>query len=126
MQDSTSMGSAGPVFWIVWCAIILLMVVSMWKVFVKAGKPGWAAIIPIYNIIVLLDIAGKPMWWIILCLIPFVNFIVIILIYVAVAKNFGKGVGFALGLIFLGISLANPAALRSFASWALRAPRSAP
>ena len=99
----TSSGSPGPVFWIVWCAVILFMIVSMWKVFVKAGKPGWACIVPIYNIIVLLDIAGKPLWWIILCLIPFVNFIVIILIYVGVAKNFGKGVGFAIGLVLLGI-----------------------
>jgi Family of unknown function (DUF5684) len=99
----TSSGSPGPVFWIFWCAIILFMIVSIWKVFVKAGKPGWASIIPIYNIIVMLDIAGKPLWWIILCLIPFVNFVIIILVYVALAKAFGKGVGFALGLIFLGI-----------------------
>lgn len=99
----TSSGSPGPVFWILWCAVIVLMIASMWKVFVKAGKPGWASIIPIYNVIVLLDIAGKPLWWIILFIIPLVNLIAIIVVYVALARAFGKGVGFALGLIFLGI-----------------------
>jgi len=73
----------------------------MWKVFEKAGKPGWAAIVPIYNLIVLLQIAGKPVWWIVLLLIPVVNLVVLIVMYSGVARNFGKGVGFALGLIFL-------------------------
>ena len=67
----------------------------------SAGEPGWAAIIPIYNFIVLLKIAGKPVWWFILMLIPFVNFIVAIIAALAVAKNFGKGTGFGLGLAFL-------------------------
>ncbi|MGZ7032929.1 MAG: DUF5684 domain-containing protein, partial [Thermoanaerobaculia bacterium] len=64
-------------------------------------EPGWAAIVPIYNMIVLLKIAGKPLWWIILLFIPFVNFIIVILVYFALAKNFGKGAGFALGMVFL-------------------------
>lgn len=55
---------------IIYLAIIVLMIASMWKVFTKAGKPGWAAIVPIYNIIVLLQIVGRPTWWIILFLIP--------------------------------------------------------
>ena len=80
----------------------VLMVAAMWKVFTKAGKPGWAAIIPIYNVIVLLDIAGKPAWWIVLYLIPIVNFVMLILTYVALAEKFGKGGGFAMGLVFLG------------------------
>ncbi|MGZ7079140.1 MAG: DUF5684 domain-containing protein, partial [Thermoanaerobaculia bacterium] len=58
-------------------------------------------IVPIYNMIVLLKIAGKPLWWIILLFIPFVNFIIVILVYFALAKNFGKGAGFALGMVFL-------------------------
>jgi len=86
---------------ICWIVLVLLIVAGMWKVFVKAGKPGWAAIIPIYNMIVLLEIAGKPLWWFILLLIPFVNLIVIIIVLVALARNFGKGVGFALGLLIL-------------------------
>ena len=82
-------------------ALIILMVAAMWTVFKKAGEPGWAALIPIYNIMVLLKIAGKPMWWVILMLIPFVNIIVLIIAIVGLARNFGKGAGFALGLVFL-------------------------
>jgi hypothetical protein len=81
----------------------VVMIAAMWKIFTKAGKPGWASIIPIYNVIVLLDIAGKPVWWFILFLIPIVNFVMLILTYVALADKFGKGGGFAVGLIFLGI-----------------------
>lgn len=84
-------------------AVALLMIASMWKIFVKAGKPGWAAIVPIYNFIVLLEIAGKPAWWIILLIIPVVNFIIVIMLSVSLAKKFGKGVGYGLGLAFLGV-----------------------
>lgn len=87
---------------IVTLAIAVFLIAAMWKVFEKAGKPGWAAIIPIYNIVVLLEIAGKPLWWIVLFLIPFVNFVVAILLGIAVARSFGKGTGFGLGLTFLG------------------------
>lgn len=73
-----------------------LVIAGMWKAFAKAGKPGWAAIIPIYNIVVLLDIVGRPLWWIILLLIPFVNFVVGILLNIDFAKAFGKGIGFAI------------------------------
>ena len=83
-------------------AIIVLALVGMWKVFVKAGKPGWAAIIPIYNIIVLLQITGKPIWWIILMIIPVVGFIIAIIVMIALAKSFGKGVGYGIGLAILG------------------------
>lgn len=86
---------------ICWLVLILLIVAGMWKTFVKAGKPGWAAIIPIYNVIVLLEIAGKPLWWFILFLIPVVGLIVALFVCIAVARNFGKGVGFAIGLWIL-------------------------
>ena len=88
---------------IVWLAIVVLMVASMWKVFEKAGKPGWAAIIPIYNFVVLLEIAGKPAWWAILFFIPLVNFIMLVITSLSLAKKFGKGAGFGLGLALLGI-----------------------
>jgi len=71
------------------------------EVFTKAGKPGWASIVPIYNIIVYLQIAGKPEWWVILMFIPVVNLIVGIIALLAFAKSFGKGGGFAVGMIFL-------------------------
>lgn len=92
-----------PMFWIVWLAVVVFVIAAWWRVFEKAGKPGWAAIVPIYNIIVVLEIAGKPLWWILLCLIPLVNIVVIVIVYIAFARNFGKGVGFGWGLAFLGI-----------------------
>ena len=82
-------------------ALLVLLFAGMWKVFQKAGKPGWAAIIPIYNIIVLLQIAEKPLWWIVLYFIPIVNFVAVILVSIAVAKRFGKGVGFGIGIALL-------------------------
>jgi hypothetical protein len=98
---STSGNAPGPVFWICEAAFILLIVASMWKVFSKAGQPGWAAIIPIYNIYVMCKVAGRPGWWLLLMLIPFVNLIVAIILNVDIAKRFGKGIGFAIGMILL-------------------------
>ncbi len=86
---------------IVYLAIIILMIAAMWKIFTKAGKPGWAAIIPIYNTIVLLEVVGKPIWWFILMLIPFVNIIILIIVNLELAKKFGQSTGFAIGLILL-------------------------
>jgi len=83
-------------------AIIVAIIAGFWKVFVKAGKPGWAAIVPIYNLIVLLDIVGKPLWWVILFFIPIVNLIMAILVGLAVAKSFGKSDAFGIGLGLLG------------------------
>ena len=105
-QDNSapSNGAAGAAFGvigIVYLAIIVLLVAAMWKIFTKAGKPGWAAIIPIYNLIVLLEIAGRPLWWFILMLIPIVNLIAFIIVAVDVARKFGKGVGFAIGMVIL-------------------------
>ncbi len=88
---------------IVWLAVIVLMIASMWKIFTKAGQPGWASIIPIYNLIVLLQVAGKPLWYIVLFFIPIANLVALILINVGLAKSFGKGGGFAAGLILLPI-----------------------
>jgi hypothetical protein len=92
----------GLVLTVVYLAIVVTIIAGVWRVFTKAGKPGWAAIVPIYNVIVLLEIAGKPLWWILLLLIPLVNLIILILVGIEVAKNFGKGAGFGLGLTFLG------------------------
>jgi len=100
-DHSTSGNAPGPVFWICEAAFILLIVASMWKVFSKAGQPGWAAIIPIYNIYVMCKVAGRPGWWLLLMLIPFVNLIVAIILNVDIAKRFGKGIGFAIGMILL-------------------------
>jgi hypothetical protein len=83
--------------------VAVVLIVAMWKVFTKAGQPGWASIIPIYNIYIWCKIVGRPAWWIILMLIPLVNFIICIILCIDLAKSFGKGAGFGIGLAFLGI-----------------------
>ena len=92
-----------PVSMIFGLLIALLLIVAMWKVFTKAGQPGWASIIPIYNLYIWCKIVGRPWWWILLMLIPFVNFIICIILCIDLAKSFGKGVGFGIGLALLGI-----------------------
>lgn len=87
---------------LIYLAIVVLVIIGFWKVFVKAGKPGWAAIVPIYNLIILLEIAGKPIWWIVLFFIPIANLVAAILIGIAVAEAFGKTPGFGIGLALLG------------------------
>lgn len=94
---------AGIVMLIIYFAIILLVIISQWMIFEKAGKPGWASIIPIYNIVVLLEIVGKPIWWVILFLIPCVGIIVAIIVVFELARVFGRGAGTGLGLLFLPI-----------------------
>lgn len=81
--------------------VFVVVIIGMWKTFEKAGKPGWAAIIPIYNCIVLLEIVGKPLWWIILLLIPFVNLIVAIMLCHQLSLSYGQGLGMTLLLIFI-------------------------
>ena len=92
----------GILFILIVIALSLFLIVSLWKVFVKAGQPGWGIFIPIYNIYLLLMIAGKPGWWLILYLIPLVNIVIGILVAIDIAKNFGKDSAFGLGLAFLG------------------------
>jgi hypothetical protein len=93
----------GPIFWICYLAFTILMIAAWWKIFSKAGQPGWACIIPIYNLYVWCKIVGRPWWWILLMLIPLVNFIILIILFIDLAKSFGKGVGFGIGLILLPI-----------------------
>lgn len=82
--------------------IVVFMIVSMWKIYEKAGQPGWASIVPIYNIIVYIKIIKKPMWWILMFLIPVVNYVFLIWSVNLLSKRFGKDVGFTIGLLLLG------------------------
>lgn len=82
-------------------AISLFLCVCFWKIFSKADQPGWAAFIPIYHFVVVLQIVGRPAWWVILCLIPVVNFIVVIILAIDLAKSYGKDTMFAFGLLLL-------------------------
>src|SRR5580765_5974094 len=91
MQSDNSAGNAaaagvGVGMMVVWLAIIVLMIAALWKIFEKAGEPGWAAIIPIYNLFILLKIAGRPGWWLLLYFIPFVGFIIGIIVSIDIAK----------------------------------------
>lgn len=86
---------------IIYLVIAVVVLAGYWKVFTKAGYQGWLAIIPIVNFIVLVMIAGKEWWWILLLFIPFVNIVIAFLIYKALAERFGQGVGFAIGLFLL-------------------------
>src|SRR5215469_11603930 len=84
-------------------ALSLLTLVAVWRVFTKAGQPGWAAIIPFYNFYVLCKIGQKPGWWWIFLFVPVVNAIISLIVKLGVAENFGKGIGFGLGLWLLPV-----------------------
>lgn len=81
--------------------LVVLTVAGLWVTFSKAGQPGWASIVPIYNLYILIKIAGRPDWWLLLFFIPIVSLVIDILISIDIANNFGKGAGFGIGLVFL-------------------------
>lgn len=84
--------------------VFIVLLAAIWRIFEKAGKPGWAALIPIYNIIILLEIIGKPWWWLLLMIfVPIGNIIWGIWAINLLSKSFGKNEGFTVGLIFLSI-----------------------
>jgi hypothetical protein len=96
-------GMLGVIFTVtIFLTVIFLAIIPGWKIFKKAGKPGWAVLVPVYNMVVMLEIVKKPLWWIFLMFIPVVNFVVMILVIIELAKAFGKSTGFAVGLILLG------------------------
>lgn len=103
--DSSIFGAAMLGYLAVLLVVYILVVIAMWKVFTKAEKPGWASLIPVYNMVVMYQIVGLNPWLLLLYLIPFVNWIAAlvlsIMLNVKLAKVFGKSTGFAIGLIFL-------------------------
>jgi len=102
MNSDYGIGFFGSfVFWVFYIAIIVFYIICMWKIFVKAGKPGWASIIPIYSSLVQLEILGRPWWWLLLLFVPLVNIVISIMIIFDMAKVFGKDTGFGFGLLFL-------------------------
>jgi Na+/proline symporter len=90
-------------------AILVVIIVGLWKVFTKAGQPGWGSLIPIYNAYLWLKIAGKPGWWLLLLFIPLVNIVIAIIVAIEVAKRFGKSAAFGIFLVailaFIGIPI---------------------
>lgn len=95
------MDNAPAIVVLIYIIMIVLMIASYWKIFQKAGKPGWASIIPIYNIIVYLQVVRKPVWWIILLIIPLVNIIFMIILSHRLSVAFGHGAEFTIGIIIL-------------------------
>lgn len=93
---SVTVVHVSPLSWILAIVFAVLMIVALWKVFEKAGKPGWAAIVPFYNTYVLFQVAGYNGWMFLLMLIPFVNFVMTILVSLGVAKNFGRSAVFGI------------------------------
>lgn len=88
---------------VLWLSIIAFAIVSQWKVFEKAGQPGWAVFVPIYNILIMLKVANKPWWWIFMFLIPIANIVFMIMMLHRISLSFGKGAGFTVGLLLLNI-----------------------
>ena len=97
------MAILGIVFFLIFLAVFVFLIAAMWKIYEKAGQPGWAAIVPIYNSYILLKIVGKPGWWLLLFLIPFVNIVYAVWTYNMLSKSFGKDEGFTVGLLLLSI-----------------------
>jgi hypothetical protein len=93
------MGFIGIIFFLV---VLIIVLVGIWKMYEKAGEPGWKSIIPIYSWVVMAKIAGKPAWWVVLFLIPIVQFYAIITMFHGISTKFGKGAGFTVGLVLLG------------------------
>lgn len=87
---------------LLWLSVIVVVLAGIWKVFEKAGQPGWAALVPIYNFYIMLKIIGKPTWWLLMLLIPFLNFVFLIWSYNMISKSFGKDEAYTAGLVLLG------------------------
>jgi hypothetical protein len=96
-----ALSSGSSLFLLIYLVFIVFEIAAAWIMYTKAGQPGWAVIIPFYNFYVLLKIVGRPGWWLILYFIPIVDLIILIIVALDLAKSFGKGSGFGVGLIFL-------------------------
>jgi hypothetical protein len=83
-------------------ALIAAALAGLWKAFEKMGRKGWEGIVPFYNVYILLQMTGRPVWWLALMLVPLVNVAVFIIVSIDVARGFAKGTGFGLGLGLLG------------------------
>ncbi|MCC7104298.1 MAG: hypothetical protein IT307_04080 [Chloroflexi bacterium] len=110
-SSSSNAGAAGAAGGIIGLIVAVVFIAAVWRIFTKAGQPGWASIIPLYNTYILLKIAGRPGWWLVLFFIPFINIIVYLLLAIDLAHSFGRSTLFgvvmlwllsAIGLLILG------------------------
>ena len=99
----------GLFMFVFWVGVVLFFVIAAWKVFTKAGQPGWGILVPFYNAYLWIKIAGKPGWWLLLYLIPVVNIVIGIIVTLEVGKAFGKSTAFSIFLLiifsFIGIPI---------------------
>ena len=93
--------TGGTVALVVYLLVLVLELAAAWRLFTKAGRPGWAVIVPVYGTYVLVKIAGRSGWWVLLLLVPVVNLVAMAIVVYDLARSFGRGGGFAIGLFFL-------------------------
>lgn len=103
LLDQASNSSSSLIVNIISLVVAVLLIAAYWRIFSKAGQPGWAAIIPVYSTFVLLRVVGRPWWWFIMLLIPVVGIIFAIILVNDLSKSFGHGIGYTLGLLFLSL-----------------------
>lgn len=103
MNDATSTAVAAGliVYYVIFLAVMIVSLVGLWKVFVKAGKPGWGAIVPFYNTYCLFEMSFGTGWLFLLILVPCVGQVMMIIMWIKLAQAFGKGAGFGIGILFL-------------------------
>jgi len=87
---------------LIFFGIFVIMVVSGWMIFAKANRPGWACLIPVYNMLVALEIVNRPWWWLLLLFIPVVNIVFAVILCIDLAKAFGQPTAFGFGLLLVG------------------------
>jgi hypothetical protein len=94
--------SSSTIYSVTMIAMLFLVIASMWRLFAKAGEAGWKSVVPIYNVVVLFKLVGRPWWWLVLMLVPVVNLIPGIMVCFDLAKAYGKGTGAGFGILLLG------------------------
>jgi hypothetical protein len=99
-------GADVAIILVVYAVVLLLFavpaIVGLWKIFSKAGRTGWGAVVPFYNYWLIIEIVGRPGWWLVLLLIPYVNIVFLVILMIDLARSFGKSTGFGVGMGLLG------------------------
>ena len=103
LNDTATAPTVGPGIYVLYLVSYLIGGLAYYGIFKKAGEDGWKGFVPIWNIVILLQITGKPIWWIVMFFIPFANIVFGIMMLNALSVSFGHGAGFTVGLIFLSI-----------------------
>ncbi len=91
MAGLAAAGAVMMVFFLFFAVLYVYMALALSTIAKKTNtENAWLAWIPIINIILMLNIAKKPIWWIILCFIPLVNIVILIIVWMAIAEARGK------------------------------------